>query len=108
MKPKLLLHVCCGPDVSIPLVDLKDTYDILCFWYDPNIAPKEEYDLRLDAFKRVCEIEKIPYIVGEYDTLRFLQAVRGHENDPERGERCTICYDLRLREAAKKAQELGI
>ena len=84
MKPKLLMHVCCGPDVSIPLVDLKNDFDITCFWYDPNIQPKEEYDLRLAAFIKVCEIENIPYIIGEYDTANFFQAVKGHENDEEK------------------------
>lgn len=61
-KPKLLLHVCCGPDATVPIMDLKDRYDLLCFWYDPNIQPKEEYDKRLDAFRKVCEIEGVPYV----------------------------------------------
>lgn len=84
MKPKLLLHVCCGPDVSIPIVDLKDTYDILCYWYDPNIQPKEEHDKRYAAFQKVCEIEGIPYITGEYDVKNFLSAIKGLEHTPER------------------------
>ena len=56
-KPKLLLHICCGPDATVPIMDLKKEYDLLCFWYDPNIQPKAEYDKRFDAFKKVCEIE---------------------------------------------------
>jgi len=56
-KPKLLLHVCCGPDATIPIVDLKKDYDLTCFWYDPNIQPKKEYQKRLKAFQKVCEIE---------------------------------------------------
>jgi predicted adenine nucleotide alpha hydrolase (AANH) superfamily ATPase len=43
-------------------MDLKDKYDITCFWYDPNIQPKVEYNKRLKHFKKVCEIEKVPYI----------------------------------------------
>lgn len=61
-KPKLLLHVCCGPDATVPFMDLKDQYDIIAFWYDPNIHPKAEYDKRLKAFEKVCEIENIPFI----------------------------------------------
>jgi len=56
-KPKLLLHVCCGPDATVPIMDLKRDYDVIGFWYDPNIQPKAEYDKRLQAFIKVCEIE---------------------------------------------------
>ncbi len=61
-KPKILVHVCCGPDVTMPIIQLRDEYDIICFWYDPNIQPKSEYDKRYEAFVRVCEIESIPHI----------------------------------------------
>lgn len=61
-KPKILVHVCCGPDVTMPILELRDQYDVICFWYDPNIQPKAEYDKRYEAFVRVCEIENIPYI----------------------------------------------
>jgi len=83
-KPKILLHVCCGPDVTMPILQLRDEYDILCFWYDPNIQPKSEYDKRFAAFKKVCEIENIPYIKGAYDVGHFLQRIRGLERTPER------------------------
>lgn len=56
-KEKLLLHVCCGPDATVPLMDLKKDYEVLAFWYDPNIQPKKEYDKRLEAFAKVCDIE---------------------------------------------------
>lgn len=75
-KPKLLLHVCCGPDATVPIMDLKKEYDLLCFWYDPNIHPKAEYDKRLEAFKKVCEIEKVPYLEGEYDITRFFSVIK--------------------------------
>lgn len=75
-KPKLLLHVCCGPDATVPIMDLKKDYELLCFWYDPNIQPKAEYDKRLEAFKKVCEIEKVPYLEGEYDITRFFAVIK--------------------------------
>jgi predicted adenine nucleotide alpha hydrolase (AANH) superfamily ATPase len=56
-KPKVLLHVCCGPDATVPIMDLKKDYEVIGYWYDPNIQPKAEYDKRRDAFARVCEIE---------------------------------------------------
>jgi predicted adenine nucleotide alpha hydrolase (AANH) superfamily ATPase len=46
----------------MPIIQLRDEYDIICFWYDPNIQPKAEYDKRYEAFVKVCEIEGIPYI----------------------------------------------
>ncbi len=107
-KPKLLLHVCCGPDVTIPLVDLKNVYDITCFWYDPNIAPKKEYDKRLKAFKKVCEIEWVEFIEWEYNNADFLKNCIWFEFEAEKWERCRICYDMRLEITAQKAQELGI
>ncbi len=107
-KPKLLLHVCCWPDATIPIVDLKDKYEIIWFWYDPNIQPKKEYDKRLDNFKKVCEIEKIDYIVWVYDIKNFFDEIKGLENTPEKWEKCTKCYDMRLKKTAELAIELWI
>jgi epoxyqueuosine reductase len=106
-KPKLLLHVCCGPDAAGVIGQLKRDFEVTCFWYDPNIQPREEYDLRLDAFKKVAEIENVPYIEGEYDVNYFLERIRGFENSPETGAKCSICYDLRLDRSAHEAKKLG-
>ncbi len=107
-KPKLLLHVCCWPDATIPIVDLKEKYEVIWFWYDPNIQPKKEYDKRLDNFKKVCDIEKIDYIVGPYDVKNFFDEIKGLENTPEKWDKCTKCYDMRLRKTAELAVELWI
>ncbi len=107
-KPKLLLHVCCWPDVTVPILDLKRDYDLLCFWYDPNIQPKREYNKRLKAFKKVCEIEKVGFEVWEYDDKEFFKKIKWLEKEPEKGKRCTVCYDMRLKKTAELAQELGI
>jgi ribonuclease HII len=107
-KPKLLLHICCWPDATIPIIDLKKKYDITCFWYDPNIQPKSEYNKRLKHFKKVCKIEKIDFIEWEYDTDIFLKKVKWLENEPEKWKRCTKCYDLRLTKTIKLAKELWI
>lgn len=56
-KPKLLLHICCGPDATVPIMDLKKDYEVICFWYDPNIQPKKEHDKRVDEFIKVADIE---------------------------------------------------
>lgn len=107
-KPKLLLHICCWPDATVPIMDLKNDYDITCFWYDPNIQPKKEYDKRLKNFKKVCEIEKVPYIEGPYEVEVFLKAIKGLEHTPEKGGKCTNCYDFRLKETARLAKEMWI
>jgi len=107
-KPKLLLHVCCWPDATIPIVDLKKDYDLTCFWYDPNIQPKAEYNKRLEAFKKVCQIEKVDYIEGPYDVVNFLNKIKGLEHTPEKWEKCSECYDMRLQKTAELAWELGI
>ena len=107
-KPKLLLHICCWPDASVPIMDLKDKYDITCYWYDPNIQPKKEYNKRLKEFKKVCKIEKVDYIEWPYDVDNFLKTIQWLEDTPEQGEKCSKCYDLRLKKTAELALELGI
>ncbi len=105
-KEKLLLHVCCGPDATVPIMDLKEKYDLTCFWYDPNIQPKYEYDKRFREFVKVCEIEKVPYIKWEYDVANFLQEIKWLENTPEKWDKCTKCYDMRLRRAAIESRKI--
>jgi len=107
-KPKLLLHICCWPDATIPIIDFKNKYDITCFWYDPNIQPKIEHDKRLDAFIKVCKLEKIKYVIWEYDVPNFMKSIAWLENTPERWEKCTKCYDMRLDRTARLANELDI
>jgi predicted adenine nucleotide alpha hydrolase (AANH) superfamily ATPase len=106
-RKKLLLHVCCGPDAAGVLHTLKRDFDLVAFWYDPNIQPREEHDLRLAAFLKVAEIEGVPALVGEYDEERFLAAIKGLEHTPEKGAKCSNCYDLRLDRAAQEAKAQG-
>ena len=107
-KTKLLLHVCCWPDATIPIVDLKDKYELICFWYDPNIQPKKEYNKRLKAFKKVCDIEKVEFIEWKYDDKRFFEISKGLEKEPEKWKRCEKCYDFRLKKTAELARDLWI
>lgn len=75
-REKVLVHVCCGPDVVMPILQMKDEYDLVCFWYDPNIQPRKEYEKRFQAFKKVCEIENIPFIKGAYDVKNFFARIK--------------------------------
>jgi len=107
-KEKLLLHICCGPDATVPIMDLKKQYEVICFWYDPNIQPKEEYDKRLEAFIKVCKIEGVEWIEWEYDVKNFFKKIKGLEDTPEKWEKCTECYDMRLERTAELAKQMGI
>jgi ribonuclease HII len=104
-KPRLLLHVCCGPDAAIPIVDLKEKYEVIAFWYDPNIQPKKEYNKRLKAFRKVCDIEEIACYEGEYDTDIFFEVIKGLEDTPEQGAKCIKCYEMRLIRSVKAAKD---
>lgn len=106
-REKMLLHVCCGPDAAGVIDQLKEEFDLTCFWYDPNIQPKTEHDKRLEAFVKVCELKNTAYILGEYDVDRFLENIEGLEHTPEQGAKCSVCYDLRLSRAAEEAKKQG-
>ena len=105
-KPKLLIHVCCGPDASIPIKDLKENYEIIPYWYDPNIEPKKEYTKRLHAFKKICKLENIKFYEGEYENKVFLNTIKGLEQTPEQGEKCIQCYNFRLQKSVVFAKKL--
>ena len=106
-KKKLLLHICCGPDAAGVVKQLKEEFDLTCFWYDPNIQPKQEHDKRLEAFEKVMKLENIPYINGEYDVDNFFASIKGLETTPEQGAKCSKCYDMRLDRAAREAKDGG-
>ncbi len=111
-KPKhLFLHSCCAPCSSYVLEYLSQYMEITVFYYNPNISPEKEYQARVEEQKRLIAKQPHRYPVhfqaGKYIPQDFYQAVKGHETDREGGERCFICYELRLREAAKLAKEGG-
>lgn len=77
------------------------------FFYDPNIHPYSEYKLRLLDVERSCKKLGIELLEGEYDFESWMQAVKGLENEPEKGKRCEVCFDKRFEVSAKKALEIG-
>ena len=112
-RPKLFLHSCCAPCSSYCLVYLAKYFDIIDFYYNPNIAPKEEHDKRALELKRLVGTLKdeygysIEFIEGEYEPEKFYEMAKGLEGIPEGGERCFKCYKLRMEEAARLASEMG-
>lgn len=109
--PTLFLHSCCAPCSSYVLEYLSSYFQITVFYYNPNISPQEEYLERSEEARRLTKELPTRYPVrfleGNYDPQAFYQAVRGHEEDPEGGERCGICFRLRLEEAARLAAAGG-
>lgn len=103
-KPSLLLHSCCGPCSSYVTEYLAKYFDIYLFFFNPNIYPESEYIRRLDTqSKWLAETNYAKLIEGDYDHKSFLDAVKGLENEPEGGARCTKCFILRLEETARLA-----
>lgn len=106
-KPKLLLHVCCGVCGSWVIKKLSRDFETCLYFFNPNIHPEEEYRRRLDAVKRVADEIGAELVLGKYQPDGWLTLVRGREADPEGGERCEMCFGLRLGETAKYAKEHG-
>lgn len=106
---KVLLHACCGICSGYPITLLKDMgYEVLVYFCNNNFDTEEEYNRRLDAEKILCENLNVHLIVEPYTPQVYLDYVKGLENEPEGGERCIKCFELRLKETAQKASEMGV
>ena len=131
-NPKVLIQACCAPCSSYCLLALRDVASLGVYYYNPNITLADEYDYRFAEIKRLvgiynenpdrvlpeecrqvdiknCYVNKnhIEIIDAPYEPELFLEKTKGYENCPERGERCSICFDLRLRKTAEEALALG-
>jgi predicted adenine nucleotide alpha hydrolase (AANH) superfamily ATPase len=106
----MLVHICCSVDSHYFLQRIQKEYPdekLIGFFYDPNIHPYSEYRLRYLDVEYSCKRLGIELIEGEYDLEGWLKATKGYEDAPEKGDRCTICFDNRLEVTIKKAIELG-
>lgn len=107
-EENLLLLSCCAPcscGVIQKLALQGRTFTVL--FYNPNIDREEEYQKRLAENKRVCERFGVPFVNLPYEPEVWRAAVKGLENEPERGKRCAACFALRLKKAAAYAKENG-
>lgn len=109
--PKLLLHSCCAPCSSYVLEYLSPFFEITVLYYNPNISPRGEYEARLAEQKRLIaeqpHVHPVHILEGNYCPEDYFAAVRGLEEMPEGGARCQICFEMRLREAARVAKAIG-
>ncbi|MGL5742527.1 MAG: epoxyqueuosine reductase QueH [Legionella sp.] len=105
---KLLLHSCCAPcsgEVMEALISSKINFTI--FFYNPNIHPVQEYEIRKNENIKFAEKHNIPFIDADYDKDNWFARAKGLEWDPERGKRCTMCFDMRFERTALYAHEHG-
>jgi len=101
---KLLLHSCCAPCSGDIMLRLKESnIDYTIFFYNPNIHPKKEYLLRKEENQEFARKHNIPFIDADYDTKNWFQKIKGLEWEPERGKRCTSCFDMRFVKTAEYA-----
>lgn len=108
--PTLLLHACCAPCSSAVLEYLSRFFAITLLYYNPNIAPYEEYEKREAELRRLVRemdvVHPVQLLPCSYDGQAYCQAVEGLEGEPEGGERCTACFRLRLEYTARQAAKL--
>ncbi len=107
-ESKLLLHSCCAPcsgEVMERLVESE--IDFTIYFYNPNIHPKREYEIRKDENIRFAKKHDIPFVDADYDVDNWFERAKGMENEPERGIRCTMCFDMRFERTALYAHEHG-
>jgi predicted adenine nucleotide alpha hydrolase (AANH) superfamily ATPase len=104
----LLLHSCCAP-CSGEVMEAITASGIECaiFFYNPNIHPAKEYEIRKQENIRFAEKHNIPIIDADYDVENWYERIKGLENEPERGARCTLCFDMRFERTALYAWEHG-
>ena len=107
--PKVLLHCCCAP-CSSAIIEwmMANAYEPVLYYCNPNIYPHEEYLIRKNECTRYAQTLGLQIIDADYDHQAWQCAIRGHEEQPERGSRCLECFKLRLLRAAHTAQRLGI
>ncbi len=105
-ESSLLLHSCCAPCAGeiMEAVAASDI-DTTVYFYNPNIHPIEEYELRKEENKRYCEALNFKFIDADYDKDNWFDRIKGLEDEPERGERCTKCFDMRFERSALFAHE---
>ncbi len=105
---KVLLHSCCAPcSGEVMEAMLAAGLDLTIYFYNPNIHPRKEYEIRKEENIRFAEKMGIPFIDADYDTTNWFERVKGMELEPERGVRCTECFDMRFERTALYGHENG-
>lgn len=107
-KQKILLLSCCAPCSCAVIKTLAEKgTDFAVAFYNPNIRPLAEYEKRRDENARVCKLYGVDFIELEYDNERWCSLTKGMENEPERGKRCSVCFEMRLKRVMEYALKNG-
>jgi len=107
-KKKLLLHSCCAPCSGEVIERLNSSkIDFSIFFYNPNIHPLKEYILRKNENIKFAKKHNINFFDGDYDKNNWMKITKGKEWEPERGERCAICFEMRFLKTAEYAVNNG-
>ena len=107
-EKRVLLHSCCAPcSGEVMEAMLASGIDYTIFFYNPNIHPRREYDLRKEENIRFADKHGVPFIDADYDTDNWFARAKGMEWEPERGARCSMCFDMRFERTALYAHENG-
>jgi len=104
---KLLVHICCAPDALYVMKLLADSYQVGGYFYNPNIHPEEEYELRLSETRKVAQSLGFELIVESPDVKKWFALTEKFKQEPEKGIRCDVCYAIRLERTARAAAEHG-
>lgn len=103
-RNKLILHSCCAPCSSYVISYLTKFFDITILYYNPNISPYDEYIKRkneqIKLINNINKDNKIDIIDCDYDNDLYERLIKGLESEPERGSRCSICYQIRMEKTA--------
>lgn len=107
-EKKLLLHSCCAPCSGEVMERLTESgIDYTIYFYNPNIHPLKEYEIRKNENIRFAQKHNIPFVDGDYDRDEWFKRAKGMEKEPERGIRCSMCFDMRFERSALYAHENG-
>ena len=109
--PRVLLHSCCGPCSSSVLEYITQYFDVTLLWYNPNLYPKEEFDRRfktqVELIEKMGLADKVDILAESWKSEDYYRRIKGLEDEPEGGKRCTECFRLRLLETARLAKHYG-
>ncbi|MDR1653092.1 MAG: epoxyqueuosine reductase QueH [Prevotellaceae bacterium] len=105
----VLLHTCCAP-CSASVIEwlLINNYQPTLYFFNPNIFPKNEYEIRKNELLRYAQTLKLSAVDDDYNHTHWLVQIAGYEREPERGQRCAICFKIRMMATATQAHKLAI
>ena len=107
-KTRLLLHICCAPDATVPWPELlNEGCEVVGYFYGGNIHPAAEYERRAEAVRTLSQATQAPAVLPAYEPEVWLEATKELADEPERGRRCSVCFRLQLEAAAQYAAEHG-